>query len=158
MAKKICTSCHKWKGLKQFYRCRRYGHQAFCKNCSYKVGATWRQSHLKQDRLRKRRDGALYPEQRMLIQVRHRAKTLGRLCTIVEADIVIPKKCPILGIRLFHGKGKFGPNSPTLDRKNNKKGYVPGNVQVISHRANVMKNDASPKDLRAFAAWVRRTL
>ena len=31
---------------------------------------------------------------------------------------------------------------------------VPGNVQVISARANAMKNDATPGELRRFAAWV----
>lgn len=46
------------------------------------------------------------------------------------------------------------PNSPTLDRKEPRKGYVKGNVRVISFLANSMKRDATPEQLRAFAITV----
>jgi hypothetical protein len=50
-----------------------------------------------------------------------------------------------------------GVLSPSLDRIKPELGYVPGNIQVISARANVMKNDATPEELLAFANWVYRT-
>ena len=54
------------------------------------------------------------------------------------------------------GRGKKGavPSSPSLDRIIPELGYVPGNVQVISHQANTMKSNATLKELKAFAAWV----
>ena len=47
-------------------------------------------------------------------------------------------------------------NSPSLDRMDNSKGYVKGNVQVISHKANSMKFSASKDELLKFAEWVMR--
>lgn len=70
--------------------------------------------------------------------------------TITKEDILIPEVCPILGLTLQVGDGCLSPASPSLDRKDPALGYTPGNVWVISHRANSMKNDASPEELIRF--------
>lgn len=57
----------------------------------------------------------------------------------------------MLGLRLFVGQGGHHPCSPSLDRRDPALGYVPGNVWVISNRANTMKNDARPDELIKFA-------
>jgi len=50
--------------------------------------------------------------------------------------------CPILGIDLlWENKSKVRHGSPSLDRVNNDKGYIMGNVQIISHRANSLKSN-----------------
>jgi hypothetical protein len=50
--------------------------------------------------------------------------------------------CPILGIDIcWNNCGSVVHGSPSLDRVDNQKGYVKGNVQVISHRANTLKKD-----------------
>lgn len=70
----------------------------------------------------------------------------------------VPELCPVLGVRLEPGtNGKASPHSLALDRIEPSEGYIPGNVQWLSHRANIMKNDASPEELLAFAAWVNET-
>jgi hypothetical protein len=46
-------------------------------------------------------------------------------------------------------------NYPTLDRWDNAKGYVPGNVFVISWRANRIKWDCSLVELEAVAKYAR---
>lgn len=95
-------------------------------------------------------------EKRMLRRAKSRAKERGLEFDIDLSDIYIPAHCPILGIKLVAHKGRSGgnPNSPALDRIDNKKGYVKGNVMVVSHRANMMKVDASPEELVKFAEWV----
>lgn len=44
--------------------------------------------------------------------------------------------------------------SPTLDRIHPDIGYVPGNVMVISAKANRMKNNASLEELKALVIWM----
>ena len=46
--------------------------------------------------------------------------------------------------------------TPSLDRINPKLGYVKGNVQVISWRANNIKRDATAEELRLVADFVAR--
>lgn len=79
--------------------------------------------------------------------------------TIRPEDIVVPSHCPILGIKLkFHYgyRGHF-PDTPSIDRIDNTKGYVPGNVQVISSKANTMKSNANKEELLKFAFWIYKT-
>lgn len=42
------------------------------------------------------------------------------------------------------------PASPSLDKIIPSLGYVPGNVRIISARANLLKNDATVDELRAI--------
>lgn len=87
---------------------------------------------------------------------RNRAKKKGIPFELDYSDIIIPEFCPILGIPLFRNEGKTAcPNSPSLDRVNPDLGYVKGNVQVISHRANTIKNDASIEELLAVVEYIR---
>ena len=41
-------------------------------------------------------------------------------------------------------------NSPSIDRIDSTKGYVKGNVKIISLRANMMKNVANLQELQKF--------
>jgi hypothetical protein len=81
-----------------------------------------------------------------LAQIKYRAKRDGLACTITAADLKVPAICPVLSIPLEPGT-KCKPNSPSVDRRDNTKGYIPGNVCVISHRANQLKGDASVLDM-----------
>jgi hypothetical protein len=90
-----------------------------------------------------------HPENYIFIRAKASAKKRSLKFSITLQDIVIPKYCPILGIKLQMGKGKENRGSaPSLDRINNSKGYVPGNVEVISFRANRIKNDASKEEIQ----------
>lgn len=96
------------------------------------------------------------PRTTMLWHARRRAKAAGVAFNIDKSDIVIPATCPALGIPLFPGRKRSGPNSPSLDRIRPARGYVKGNVAVVSQRANQIKNDASPIELRAVLEWLER--
>lgn len=98
-------------------------------------------------------------EAKMLARAKTRSKLAGIECTITVDDIVIPDKCPIMDITMRSYEGAPGgrPNSPALDRIDNSEGYVPGNVQVICHLANMMKSSATPEELLKFADWAIKT-
>jgi hypothetical protein len=57
---------------------------------------------------------------------------------------------------LFYVDGRKTDNSPSLDKIDNEKGYVPGNLAIISSRANAIKSDASLEEIEAIAAYMRR--
>lgn len=105
------------------------------------------------DHLRKRREytktyRAANGEKRMLSDAKARAKEGGFPCTIAESDISIPECCPLLGVRLE----RKGPYAPSLDKIIPALGYVPGNVMVISRRANAIKHDATLQELQILVA------
>ena len=65
---------------------------------------------------------------------------------------IAPEFCPALGLRLEFG-GEI-ESSPSIDRIDNSQGYVRGNIQVISQKANRIKSDATREELEMFAKWV----
>ncbi|QIG69450.1 postulated decoy of host sigma factor protein [Rhizobium phage RHph_N3_13] len=96
------------------------------------------------------------PEWKMHQRAKQRAFEKSLDFNIEVSDIVIPDVCPILGVSINMNSGKSGAykNSPSLDRIDNNKGYIKGNIQVISQLANAMKGAASKKELQMFADWI----
>lgn len=64
--------------------------------------------------------------------------------------------CPILNVEIRYGGGEKNDYSASLDRINPKKGYIKGNVQVISLKANLMKSNANERELILFSRWVSK--
>lgn len=93
------------------------------------------------------------PVQKMFNGAKSRASERGILFTITVADLDVPKVCPVFGLP-FARKTQM---AMSIDRIDPTLGYVTGNVQVISKLANLMKNNATPKQLKQFAAWVDRS-
>src|SRR5437879_5083857 len=96
-------------------------------------------------------------------QARARGRKRGRPATIEPKDLVWPSHCPVLGLKLDYPKysGTRGtehaqPNWPSLDRWDSTKGYVPGNVFVISFRANSLKNSATYAEILKVAKYLSR--
>lgn len=93
------------------------------------------------------------PTKALLARVKSRSTKKGIKFDLTITDIVIPKVCPVLGTPFTYGTYY----AASLDRVDNTKGYVKGNVQVLSHKANAMKNSANIEELKAFAKWVDTT-
>lgn len=88
---------------------------------------------------------------RMLSSARSRAKAKGVPFNLTADDIIIPEFCPALHVRLEHGDKDA---APSLDRIIPSKGYVRGNVIVLSNRANRIKNDATAEELHDLAEFL----
>lgn len=90
--------------------------------------------------------------------LRHRARKRGLVFDITEEDISVPDVCPVLGIPIVIRTGRHprkNYDSPSVDRIHNDKGYVKGNVQVISTRANSLKSDATIEELEAVLKYMK---
>lgn len=75
-----------------------------------------------------------------------RAKKWNLEHNLEQTDIIIPDLCPILNVKLKRGT-KY---APSIDRIDNNKGYIKGNILVISRLANMMKSSADLATLSIF--------
>ena len=92
-------------------------------------------------------------ESELFDKAKFRAQRDNREINITKDDIVIPEKCPVLNIHIVKGDKHFGPS---LDRIDNNKGYIKGNVRVISKRANRLKSDATLEELKLIVEYVEK--
>jgi hypothetical protein len=90
---------------------------------------------------------------RLLNAARARARKYGYEFDLTVDDIIMPKYCPLLGIEMFVTESRKGKkhSSFSLDRIDSSKGYVKGNVWVISMMANSMKSDSNYEDFKKMA-------
>ena len=89
-------------------------------------------------------------EYKMLARAKSRAKKNNLPFNIELADIIIPERCPLLGIKIESTEFRNSPNNPSLDKIIPEKGYTKDNVWVISNRANTLKNDATLTELKTL--------
>ncbi len=94
-----------------------------------------------------------YYLKRALTAVKSKSKRKGIPFSITASDLSMPTHCPILGIELQYNAGGAADNSPSLDRIIPNLGYVPGNVIIISSRANRIKNNATVEELRLICEF-----
>ena len=91
---------------------------------------------------------------------KRRAAKNGIEFSITEQDIadVWRDTCPIFGITLKRNQERAKDNSPSLDRINNDKGYVPGNIAIVSQKFNTMKRELTPTVLRLMLQYIENPL
>jgi len=90
------------------------------------------------------------PKAKMLSSAKQRAKKSSTPFDLSLEDIPDWGVCPVLGVKM-EPKTRY---APSLDKISPQKGYVKGNIQVISRLANTMKQDATQEELERFAKWV----
>lgn len=76
--------------------------------------------------------------------------------TITPEDLEYPEVCPVLGLVLERGIGRPIDESPSIDRIVPSLGYIPGNVRIISNKANRLKSNATVADLELVLADLKR--
>ena len=84
------------------------------------------------------------------------ARARGLEFDILFDEIVWPETCPVLGIPLSYDIkwGKRRPDSPSLDRTDNDRGYVSGNVVVMSWRANEIKRNSTVDEVKKLLSYL----
>jgi len=95
----------------------------------------------------------------LINQVKARAKRNGLDFDLKESDIVVPEFCPVLGLRLEWGTGKGRKvaldNSVSLDRTDSSKGYIKGNISIMSWRANNLKKNGTAEEHAKIAEYMK---
>lgn len=170
---KICNCCKRILPLEAFHKgTGKFGRRSECKECckqKYESGEKGkeRREYRKLKKIEKRSDSQYKELERerdieriandsisykkyVLRTAQQRAKMRGLEFNISLEDFEIPETCPLLGISLQNhvGENILQDDSPSLDRIDSSKGYVPGNVWIISNRANRSKNDLSLSELQ----------
>lgn len=93
-------------------------------------------------------------EYKLWLGAKMRAAKRGLPFTIQIADVKVPARCPLLGQPLERGTRSV--YTASLDQIRPGQGYVPGNVWVISWRANQIKSDLTLAQLEKFVAAIRK--
>lgn len=97
------------------------------------------------------------PQGYLCTRIRNRAKEKGLEFNLEPSDFVVPDVCPVTKLKLFFTDHGITDNTPTVDRIDNSKGYIKGNVAIISWRANKAKSDLSIDEIKALAEYVTET-
>jgi hypothetical protein len=77
---------------------------------------------------------------------KNRAKNKGLEFNIELSDIIIPERCPYFDTVLMSKSLSNNNNSPSIDRINSNLGYVKGNIEIISWKANQIKSNGAGDD------------
>ncbi len=80
--------------------------------------------------------------------------TVEYLKSIYPDDMI----CPVLGIKMEVGDKNRNVNSPSIDKIIPEKGYVPGNVIIVSMKANRIKADATPDEIIKVGKFYKKLL
>ena len=92
-------------------------------------------------------------QHQLFLSVRSNAKRRGIAFAVAEHEVPWTDVCPVFGVPIGPRVGKPADDSASIDRKDNSRGYVPGNVVVVSYRANRIKNDATVAELKRIVTF-----
>lgn len=137
---RLCLKCKEMKLLTEFHKhsgCLR-GYNTVCKVC------------------RKPTSKAQYRKTDLINLMLHRCKSRAiqkKLdFNLSKRDIKIPEICPVLGIQLKAGT----LYTPSVDRIDPTKGYVKDNIQIISNRANLLKNNGTIEEFEKLLIFLKK--
>lgn len=176
---KACSACGVEKVPEEFHRDQRRkdGRCNTCKACASARARAWflanrarhadnnhrwyernKEQVLQKTNLYSKQRRADDPKTYLVNAAKRRASKRGIPFDLTPADIEIPERCPVLGIPMLpssSGSGRACDSSPSLDRIIPSLGYVRGNVEVISWRANRLKGDGTLDEVERIAHWLR---
>lgn len=165
MKTKKCSKCQRILPVDEFYNYvkSKDGLTHHCKHC-YRKYRKEKQEHYRQYMENRRQTDNevikhtknkswqnLDPRKKMLQQAKNRCNRKNLEFNLEINDIILPSLCPLLEIPFVIGTRANYEHTYSLDRIDSAKGYIKGNVWVITKLANSMKNSATKKQLNVFA-------
>ena len=158
---KTCIECKEHKSLSEFTKKTdtKDGLRSFCKSCAkeYDDNRCRFKRWFVSKKGRAKRNGiefTLEPEDIPGVKIRRFKGEHPRWPKVWEGE-EYPKVCPILKIELdWKSKRNGGQNnSPSLDRIDPTKGYISGNVIIMSSLANRMKSNSTLEQKKTEARY-----
>ncbi len=153
-----CSKCEEVKPLtKEYFHFRKdkkgnNRFRPFCKEC-HRIKC--RQRYKSRDEETKKKDRERYMNTpanlRLYKEAERRAKKKNQKFDISPSDIIVPEFCPVFSDILLDSHKLYA--CPSLDRLDNTKGYIRGNIRVISHKANSIKGFATAEELYRVAKY-----
>lgn len=138
---KRCPRCEQHKLVTEYYKSKKSkdGFRWVCKECC-------------NEQIRSN------PHTQIFAAKKYSAKINNIEFTITKEDVIWNEYCPALGVKLDYNrvssrKSGMKPNSPSFDRIDPNKGYIPGNVVIVSAKANTIKSNATITELQRLTAF-----
>jgi hypothetical protein len=168
---KVCTKCKEYKLLSEFSKATRYkdGLAYQCRSCAkeYTDNVCRYKKWFDGKKGRAKRDGiefTIKPEDipgvkiREVITINKYPNQYRKTYKSWEGE-EYPKVCFKWGIELDWGmKGVAQYNSPSLDRIDPTKGYVPGNVRIVCQSYNMAKGNCPPNEWDVIEKTIARNI
>ncbi len=152
---KKCPGCKKVLPVTEFYSAkdRRDGLRSYCKSCESSKSRKWYKDNYKlaSMKLTLRRLKERARKKNIPIEI-----TLEYLKNSHPDDMI----CPVLGIKMERGYNDddWYSTSPSVDRIVPEKGYVPGNIIIVSNKANLIKSYATPDEVLKVGTFYKKLL
>lgn len=153
---KQCPKCNKVLPIKEFYfdKQSKDGLFYYCKSCDSDRRKKWRKNNPERQAISNK-----YFE----LKKRARKKNIPMEINAEYIKNMYPDDmiCPVLGIKMERGIGGSPENisnSSSIDRIIPEKGYVPGNVIVVSMKANQIKSNATPDEIIKVGKFYKKLL
>ena len=144
-----CRQSYERNKEKVFARTRKW--RAENPELAHEYGISVHQRHIEKD-----------PINYFLAHLKRSARRRGLEFNLEPSDIIIPELCPVFGIPIYFLRTMTGgplPDSASADRVDSHKGYLKGNIQIISQEANWLKRNCNePWKFRAIADYIERNL
>jgi hypothetical protein len=165
-----CNSCQEILTEKNCYRSNdkkyinRRGFLHKCKLCQEKYRKKYMESDYakKMHRISEAKRRNSNREKYLWTNAKRRAEKNNLEFNIEISDIIIPDLCPVFGTPMKGSSGEYTRDNynpyklsaPSIDRIDSSRGYIKGNVIVISARANALKSDANLNELKMLVDWL----
>ena len=167
---KVCTKCNEHKPLSEFYkkkgnkandeltyRCKSCRKEYLDNQCRFKVWFIRKKANAKIKGIEFTIEPTDIPGVKIDEAITVASNRGGRKYTSWEA-IEYPKVCSKWGIELDWNLNRIQLNSPSLDRIDPTKGYIPGNVRLVCNSYNSAKSNCPPDEWDIIEKKIARNI